>query len=133
MDAVKETAVARGRAGEDAAARYLKEKGYRIVARNVRIGHLETDIIAENKTHILFVEVKSRTATEALSRYGRPASAVNRQKAENLLSCAQAYLLSHPTEKQPRIDVIEVYFEKSGSDRTVPGGIVHMENAVEAE
>lgn len=133
MDAVKETAVARGRAGEDIAARYLKKKGYRIVARNVRIGHLETDIICENRTHILFVEVKSRTASEALSRFGRPASAVNRQKVENLLACAKAYLLRHPTEKQPRLDVIEVYFESSVSSRTIPDGIVHIENAVEAE
>lgn len=133
MDAVKDTTVARGRAGEDIAARYLRKKGYRIVARNVRIGHLETDIICENKTHILFVEVKSRTASEALSRYGRPASAVNRQKAKNLLTCAKAYLLRHPTKKQPRLDVIEIYFENSGSNRTIPDGIVHIENAVEAE
>ncbi len=50
-----------GRAGEEFAAQYLSALGYRILHRNFRSGHLETDIICENETHILFVEVKSRT------------------------------------------------------------------------
>ena len=49
-----------GKAGEDFACRYLLSKGYEILHRNYRSGHLETDIICENETHILFVEVKSR-------------------------------------------------------------------------
>ncbi|MEI6726663.1 MAG: YraN family protein, partial [Actinomycetes bacterium] len=35
-----------GRAAEDAAARHLQERGWRLLARNVRIGRGELDIIA---------------------------------------------------------------------------------------
>ncbi len=35
-----------GRLGEDAAARYLAARGYRIVARNVRADRVELDLIA---------------------------------------------------------------------------------------
>ena len=61
-----------GKAGEDFACRYLMSKGYVVLHRNYRSGHLETDIICENDTHILFVEVKSRMDTGTPSRYGRP-------------------------------------------------------------
>ena len=40
------TALIGGR-GEDAAVEWLRERGFYIVERNWRIGHLEIDIIAE--------------------------------------------------------------------------------------
>lgn len=52
-----------GAAGEALACEYLGSIGYSVICRNYRSGHLETDIICENETHILFVEVKSRVDT----------------------------------------------------------------------
>ena len=120
-----------GKAGEALAARYLEGKGYRILHRNYRSAHLETDIICENETHILFVEVKSRTDTGRPSKYGRPGTAVDYKKRQNLRLCAEEYLRKYQPHKQPRIDVIEVYLRCVGgvyvpSDK----GIKHIENAV---
>ncbi len=119
-----------GRLGETLAAEYLKGKGYDIIARNVRIGHLELDLICENETHLLFVEVKTGTDVKN-PKYGRPAAAVNAKKKQNLISAAEAYLRMHPTEKQPRIDVIELYLNRKGAFATLsPKGIKHIENAL---
>ena len=119
-----------GKAGEDFACRYLISKGYQILCRNYRRGHLETDVICENETHILFVEVKSRIDTGKPSRYGRPGTACHSQKRQNLRWCAEAYLRQNKTDKKPRIDVIEVYLRRmSGVCVLADKGIHHIENA----
>jgi putative endonuclease len=120
-----------GRAGEEFAAQYLSALGYRILHRNFRSGHLETDIICENETHILFVEVKSRTDVGKPSRYGRPGSAVDYKKRQNLTLCAEEYLRKHQPKKKPRIDVIEVYLKCICGEYVLSDkGIKHIENAV---
>lgn len=119
-----------GKAGEDFACRYLVSKGYEILCRNYRSGHLETDIVCKNETHILFVEVKSRIDTGAPSRYGRPGAACRYEKRQNLRRCAEAYLRENQTNKKPRIDVIEVYLRHvSGVCVLSDKGIHHIENA----
>lgn len=120
-----------GKLGETLAAEYLLKKGYRICHRNHRIGHLEIDIICENETHLLFVEVKSRTDFGGISRYGRPSAAVDEKKRARLVSAAESYLRENMTAKKPRIDVIEVYLVRYGGMYTLsPKGIRHIENAV---
>ena len=120
-----------GRAGEDFAVRYLIGKGYTVLHRNYRSGHLETDIICEDDTRILFVEVKSRTDTGKPSRYGRPSAAVDDKKKQNLTLCAEEYLRRYQPGKKPRIDVIEVYLRKIGGEYVLSGkGIFHIENAL---
>ena len=119
-----------GRAGEDFACRYLCSRGYVIVERNYRSGHLETDIICENETHILFVEVKSRIETGKTSRFGRPGNACDFKKRQNLRRCAEDYLRKHEIGKKPRIDVIEVYLRRvSGVCVLADKGLHHIENA----
>ncbi len=114
--------------GEKLAAEYLMKKGYAVLCRNLHIGHLELDIVAENETHLLFVEVKTRTDT-GISRYGRPSSAVDGKKKQHLLAAANAYLREHHTEKQPRLDVLEVYLCRRNELITLsPKGILHIEN-----
>lgn len=120
-----------GKAGEEFAARYLAEKGYTVLHRNYRSAHLETDIVCENETHILFVEVKSRTDTGRPSKYGRPGAAVDYKKRQNLTLCAEEYLRRYQPNKRPRIDVIEVYLRNIGGEYVLSDkGIKHIENAV---
>ena len=38
-----------GRLGEELAGKYLEEQGFRILQKNLRIGHLEADIVCENE------------------------------------------------------------------------------------
>lgn len=122
-----------GKRGEDSAASFLCGKGYTIVARNVRINHFETDIIAKNDTTLVFAEVKTRkTYPDTYHRFGRPAKAVDHNKKIKLIAGAEAYIKKNSVEfqgLQPRIDVIEVYVDPK-SDKYKVLKIVHMPNAV---
>lgn len=111
-----------GRYGEDLAAAHLIEQGFSITRRNFRVGHNEIDIIAENETHIIFVEVKSRSVIDPdhHSRYGRPGRAVTYGKKERTLAAARYYLHTHPVAKRARMDVIELYLKKSENENHVP-------------
>ena len=100
-----------GAYGERCAARWLRLRGYRIVGRNEEMRRGEIDIIAKRGKYIVFCEVKTRTESPALEIYGRPATAVNRTKREHFVGAVKEYLALHPTNKQPRIDIIEVYLD----------------------
>ena len=117
-----------GRIGEAVAAQYMESKGFRVVSRNYRTGHLELDLVCENGTHLVFVEVKTRTSLGAPSRYGRPARAVDDQKKRRLCDAAEGYLREHPSFKRKRIDVVEVYLTDTGE--LAPKGVHHIENAL---
>jgi len=106
-----------GRYGEEAACAWLEQNGYRIVGLNVYAGGCEADILAENETHFVFAEVKTRREhPEAPDRFGRPANAVTETKRSHMLTMAKAYLREHPEvleTRSPRLDVIEVYLSPS--------------------
>ncbi len=104
-----------GRYGEQIAARFLKKNGYKILETNKHQSHNEIDIIAEDREFLLFVEVKTRSVgSDLYSAYGTPASAVDKRKQARTVQAARAYLHEHPNyEKQPRLDVIEIYLEKN--------------------
>ena len=89
--------------GEQEAARMLEDKGFRIVERNWRMGHLEIDIIAENKNEIVFAEVKART-----SSFGNrmPEEYVDEWKKRHMVAAANAYIKYRCIEKSPRFDII---------------------------
>ena len=118
-----------GRIGEEAAAIHLSRIGYTILERNFRSGHSEIDIICENDTYTVFVEVKTRRQIpDAASPFGSPASAVDSKKQSAILRGADAYIKANPTEKIPRIDVIEVYISKDDAPSILD--LRHFENAV---
>ncbi|MDD3673769.1 MAG: YraN family protein, partial [Synergistaceae bacterium] len=50
-----------GKYGEEKAAEYLTQIGYRIIAKNVSCRHGEIDIIANDGDEIVFVEVRTRS------------------------------------------------------------------------
>jgi len=85
-----------GNWGEDAAAEYLQDKGYTIVARNFTCSFGEIDIIAENNEGLAFVEVKSRRSL----KFGRPSMAVTKIKQAKigllLPADQQGILPTHP-------------------------------------
>lgn len=80
--------------------------------------------------------MKTRAQTSQNKRYGRPAAAVNYAKSQKLIRSAEEYLRENPTAKQPRIDVIEVYFPAIHEDTPIDistlraTGIKHIRNAV---
>ena len=117
-----------GRLGEKISAKYLRKKGYRILATNSHHSHNEIDIIAKNRSYIVFAEVKTRSTDQSLDLpFGSPASAVDRGKQTRLISAARDYLHhSKYSELQPRFDVIEVFLDK---ETAKPLKINHIENA----
>ena len=128
-----ETKTEFGLRGEESAASFLCGKGFKIVARNARLGHNEIDIIAKNDERLIFVEVKTRRAyPEVHHAFGRPASAVDFKKREKLLEGAKKYIERNSDNLpglQPRIDVVEVYASPDCENYKVLK-IVHMPNAV---
>src|SRR5688572_20069595 len=83
-----------GERGEDAAVRYLRRLGYRILQRQHYGGHRrfpELDIVALDGDRIVFVEVKTRRGT----RKGRPADAVTPAKQRQIAKAALSYLKYH--------------------------------------
>lgn len=52
-----------GTRAEEAVARYLSARGAAIVARNLRIGRLEIDIVAREGPVVIVVEVRTRGRT----------------------------------------------------------------------
>ncbi len=112
-----------GNYGEKLAAKFLKKKGYKIVAKNFLSAHGEIDIIAKNRHSFVFVEVKSRKdCQEYFDSYGLPRDAVTKTKQKHIIYTAKVYLNKHPTDKEIRFDVIEVYL----GDKV---RIEHFENA----
>jgi putative endonuclease len=87
---------ARGRIGEELAVEYLREQGYRIVARNFRCRVGELDIVAMDGDALVFVEVRSKRS----ARHGTPAETVNAAKQHRLARVAGVYL----SRRRPRFD-----------------------------
>lgn len=109
--------------GETKAAEFLTRKGFRLLERNHHSRYGEIDLIMEDDAYLVFVEVKLRSS----ARYGTPAEYVTWSKQQKLRNTALLYLQSHPTDKQPRFDVIEIYAPRGTDTHPVP--IHHIENA----
>jgi len=100
---------AKGKIAENRAVRYLKRRGYKILARNVRLSRGEIDIVALHTLakdspdeNLAFVEVKSRQhRDDALL-------AMHKDKCRRIQSASLAYLGLHPdlAGLQCRFDLI---------------------------
>ncbi len=99
-----------GRVGERAAAEWLMAHGYTVVGRNLRFGHDEIDLVAECGDTVCFVEVKTRRQyPDYRTPEGTPAEAVDTRKKTAMVRAAEAWLSANPTDRIPRLDVMEVY------------------------
>jgi len=119
-------ATARGVAGEVLAARFLRDKGYRIMSSNYRSRFGEIDIVAQDGQYIVFVEVKARSENS----FYMPREAVTEDKQEKILKTAALYIRAYPSNLQPRFDVVEVWV--TDKDPMVPLQIDHLISAYEA-
>ncbi len=105
---------------------FLEQRGYRVLARNVRTGRGEIDLLAiqEPAGVLVFVEVKTRTNAS----FGLPEEAVDARKVENLYRAAETYLQAHPelAVKEWRIDAIAI--QGKPGDKVEDVRIEHFEN-----
>jgi putative endonuclease len=96
-----------GRRGEDLAHRYLRKRGFVIIARNYRLssGDGEADLIAWDGETLVFVEVKSRETAD----FGPPERAIGEDKRTHLLRIACEYTRKTDTPwERIRFDVVSV-------------------------
>jgi putative endonuclease len=93
-----------GQKGEDLAADFLKNAGFKILFRNWKWGKHEIDIIADNKDLIVFVEVKTRTDDFQM----HPVTAVTNEKQKSIIFAADGYLNKFNVNKEGRFDVITI-------------------------
>jgi len=84
-----------GRRGENVAADYLRQRGYRLLDRNWRSPEREVpgelDLVLRHRGTLVICEVKARTG----SRLAHPAEAVTPEKAARLRKLAVVWLREH--------------------------------------
>jgi putative endonuclease len=113
-----------GEQGEQAAARFLKRQGYKIIDRGCRSKVGEIDLVALDGETIVLVEVKTRRTDER----GAPAEAVGPVKQRRLTRAALAYLKARGLlEQRARFDVVAVVWPSGASEPTIQ----HLKNAFE--
>jgi putative endonuclease len=94
-----------GRTGEAIAVAYLRRKKYAIVETRFRFLRGEIDIVARDRTTLVFVEVKMRTGRA----FGRPEESVTPSKQRQIRKVAEGYLLlRRPGDVACRFDVIAI-------------------------
>jgi putative endonuclease len=114
-----------GTRAERAAARFLRQQGFRILARNYTCPLGELDLIALDGTCVVFVEVRSTGGDDPT----RPAASVDEGKQRRLTRLALAYLQQHRLLGRPaRFDVLAV----SWPDGQRRPQFVHHRSAFEA-
>ena len=109
--------------GESEAAKYLRSKGYIILASGYRSRFGEIDVIASFKKTVVFVEVKTRSSDD----FARPLQYVTPAKLQKLKKTAELYLASKNLDCPARIDVLEILApdDLAGGPREIN----HIENA----
>ncbi|HXK35813.1 MAG TPA: YraN family protein [Candidatus Paceibacterota bacterium] len=112
--------------GENLAARFLEEKGYRILMRNYHQPWGEIDLIAEKEGKIVFCEVK--TNSRDFGRGFKPEVRVDQRKAWQIIKSAELFLAKFYPEqaKEWRIDIIAVTILKAERKAR----LTHFKNAV---
>jgi putative endonuclease len=112
-----------GQRGENAAAKFLRSLGYKILIRNFRCDMGEIDIIARDGKTIVFVEVKARVEDNPT-----PEEQVNTPKRHQITKAAKFYLGRYGFPQPPaRFDVVAVVWP-NGRDPQVR----HTPDAFEA-
>lgn len=97
--------------GEELICNYLLKNDYEIIDRNLRLGHLEIDIIAIDKSNseIVFIEVKTRTSY-SLDGFEQDL------KSEQIKKLKRAMLLyselKNINSEKIRLDFLAVFLDK---------------------
>ena len=117
-----------GQTGERIAVAYLKQKGYKILKRNVRYSWGEIDIVAKDYNNVLvFVEVKSLNQLKEVydqENRLRPEDNLTRFKLFKLKKACSFFANQNPklTTKGWRVDLLALTISGKDCD------IKHLEN-----
>lgn len=116
---------ARGRFAEKLVGEYLEDRGFTLLAHNLRLGYLEVDLVARRGELAVMVEVRAR----GRGAFERPlASLASTKKRMYLLNAAdrlwRRHLAALPGVERMRIDVAAVDL------RCAPARVEYIEGAL---
>lgn len=109
-----------GKEGENQAADYLTEKGYKILDRNWVFKKAEIDIIAQLDSVLAVVEVKTRSSLD----FGLPQDFVKPKQIQSLVRAINQYVTEKDLDLTIRFDIVAVH--KISTDNF---SIEHIEDA----
>ncbi len=113
--------IPKGQLGEKLAAKYLQNKGYRIIDHNFKARYGEIDLIAVYKSTLVFIEVKTRWGKE----FGKPEEAITPWKIKSIVRTAQYYKMIKPNlPESMQIDVVAIQLSSFGIFQSIH----HFEN-----
>ena len=100
------------RRAEQAVADHLAGEGWTLLGRNVRLGPLELDIVAQRDDLVAIVEVRTRGAGSYVNAF----ASITPAKRKTLLRAAERWSQLHKGGdwSRLRIDVAAVRFEADG-------------------
>lgn len=115
-----------GQRGEDYAVQFYRERGATVIARNVRCGGGEIDLVAqETDGTVVFVEVKTRGSLE----FGG-ADAVTVRKLHRM-RVAAAHWLSQRPWRSVHFDVVELVAQPGAEKPTQNFTVTHYEGVTD--
>lgn len=104
----------RGISAESVAAGYLIGKGFRILARRFRSKAGEIDIIARDRSTLIFVEVKTRASLDDA------AEAITPRQRARIIGTAEAFLAQNPLLSGLNMRFDAVLVAERGAPRHIP-------------
>lgn len=99
----------------------LLERGYGLVARDLRIGRIHVDLVVTDGPQTVFVVVKTLRGRG----FGGAIELVTPRRAQGLVRAVSRYLSDHPSVPSVRIDVVAASLGRAGSWK-----LEHYVNAV---
>jgi putative endonuclease len=93
-------------------ADYLVVRGFRVLARNLRLGSFEIDVVARREDLVVAVEVRTRGA----GSFEGPLESIGRAKQRRMVAAAERLWIDHLANaldvSRLRIDVASVTFRE---------------------
>ena len=114
-----------GDEGEGRAEAFLRQRGFRILGRNVRSPLGELDLVADDQGVLVFVEVKRRRT----GTFGGAIEAVDARKRAKLIQLAAQYLAQHRIRNRAcRFDVVLIQDDAESAE-----AVQHITNAFDLD
>lgn len=98
-----------GAQGEAAALRYLRTKGYGLIAKNFHSRFGELDLVMLDSNELVGIEVKTRRTRS----FGTPATGVGKLKVQRLRAAFEQFVLDFGWHGPYRLDVIGLFWHGS--------------------
>ena len=100
-----------GNAGERAAAKYLRDRGFIILHTNYRCPMGEIDLVARKCSLLVFAEVKTRSSAD----FALPEESVTNEKQKKITRSAYYYINKYKLDHlECQFDIFSIYVNEKG-------------------